>query len=313
MSERCYKCFRAVSHCLCKYAMPVDAGVKFVLLMHPKEAKRERTGTGRLTHITLVGSEILVGLDFAKNARLSELLSSDEYFPVLLYPGENTWSAKSVELKQALAGNTGERIGTCDAGVRASVGDIGEQANISERNDNCEQTNTSERIDNCDIGERVAGGGVRVDTSERVLGVATGVQSDTSEHRCASARRGTGSKTLLVLVIDATWFCAKKVLDHSPFLLDLPRISFFGNYTSEFTFKREPRSDYISTIESCYYLIKELQGQGLVADNVNAEPLMTIFRKMVASQIQAQNDRIDGKLPNTHAYNWKYTKKFGEK
>lgn len=262
MSERCYKCFRAMSHCLCKYAEPVDAGVKFVLLMHPKEAKRERTGTGRLTHITLVGSEILVGLDFSENARFTELLSSDEYFPVLLYPGENTWNAKSVELKRALmcdcdTGNNVERVDNCDTGVRA---------NTSERND---------------TGVRGAGGGL--------------------------------SKTLLVLVIDATWFCAKKVLDHSPFLLDLPRISFFGNYTSEFTFKREPRPEYISTIESCYYLIKELQGQGLVADNVNAEPLMTIFRKMVASQIQAQNDRIDGKLPNTHAYNWKYTKKFGEK
>ncbi|MBP3710810.1 MAG: DTW domain-containing protein [Treponema sp.] len=228
MSERCYKCFRPLSHCLCSYATPVDCGIKFVLLMHPKEAKRERTGTGHLAHITLTGSEILVGLDFSQNARLQELLCDRQFLPVLLYPGNDTWTAGSAELATALGKNT--------------------------------------------------------------------------QH----------ARTLLVLVIDATWFCSRKVIEHSPFLLDLPRISFSGSYRSEFTFKREPRSEYISTIESCYYLIKELQAAALVPRNINALPLMTVFRKMVAAQIQAQNDRIDGKLPNTHAYNWKYTKKFGE-
>ena len=33
------------------------------------------------------------------------------------------------------------------------------------------------------------------------------------------------------------------------------------------------------------------------------------FKKLIRDQLQAQNDRIDGKLPNTHSYNWKYTKK----
>ena len=75
MSDRCWRCFRPVRFCLCKYAEPVDAGVKFVLLMHPKEAKRERTGTGRIAHVSLVDSEILVGIDFSKNARLHELLA----------------------------------------------------------------------------------------------------------------------------------------------------------------------------------------------------------------------------------------------
>lgn len=228
MSERCYKCFRPLSHCLCAYATPVDSGVKFVLLMHPKEAKRERTGTGHLAHISLKGSEILVGLDFSQNARLHELLCNKQFLPVLLYPGNAAWTAKSAELATALGKNT------------------------------------------------------------------------------------QNAKTLLVLVIDATWFCSRKVIEYSPFLLDLPRISFSGSYRSEFTFKREPRPEYISTIESCYYLIKELQDAKLVPSSVDASPLMAVFRKMVAAQIQAQNDRIDGKLPNTHAYNWKYTKKFGE-
>ena len=221
MSERCYKCFRPLSHCLCAYATPVQSGVKFVVLMHPKEAKRERTGTGRLAHISLVDSELLVGLDFSGNARLQELLCDKRYLPVLLYPGDSAWTAKSADFAASL-----------------------------------------------------------------------------------------GDKTLLVIVVDATWFCSRKVIEHNPFLLDLPRISFSREYRSEFTFKREPRPECVSTIESCYYLIKELQEAQFVSHSVDASSLMTVFRKMVAAQIQAQNDRIDGKLPDTHAYNWKYTKKF---
>ncbi len=220
MSDRCYNCFRPVQYCLCKYTKPVDPGVKFVLLMHPKEARRQRTGTGHITHVTLVDSEILVGCDFSKDVRLQELLHDGQYFPVLLYPGENAWTAEK-------------------DGFRETV----------------------------------------------------------------------GGKKLLVLVIDATWFCSRKVIEASPFLLDLPRLSFSGQYRSEFTFKREPRPEYISTIESCYYLIKELQAAGLADKDADPEPLMTVFRKMVHDQLQAQNDRIDGKLPDTHAYNWKYRKK----
>ena len=94
-----------------------------------------------------------------------------------------------------------------------------------------------------------------------------------------------GNRTLLVIVIDATWFCSRKVIGHSSFLL------------------------YIPTVESCYYLIKELQTVHLANENANPQPLMTAFRKLIRDQLQAQNDRIDGKLPDTHSYNWKYTKK----
>ena len=103
MADRCYKCFRPKEYCLCKYAAPlIRSGVKFVLLMHPKEARRQRTGTGRLCHVALEDSEILVGIDFEKDARLTELLSDDKYFPVLLYPGENAWNARTDGFKGAV-------------------------------------------------------------------------------------------------------------------------------------------------------------------------------------------------------------------
>ena len=219
MSQRCMRCFKPLSACLCKYTKEIDCGIKFVFLMHTKEFKRQRTGTGNIAHISLKDSEIIVGLEFGKNERLKELLENPEYFPVMMYPGENAWNAKKEGFKEAI-----------------------------------------------------------------------------------------GNKKLLVLILDATWFCARKIIEHNPFLLDLPRVSFYGDYRSIFTFKREPRPEYISTLESCYYFIKEMQEIDFIDKNVNPEPMMDAFKQMIKFQLQAENERILGIRPNTHHYDAKYQK-----
>lgn len=219
MSERCYKCFKPLNSCLCKYTKELDTGVKFVFLMHPKEAKRTRTGTGNLSHISLKDSEIIVGLDFAQNVRLQQLVNDPQYFPVMMYPGQEAWNAHR-------------------EGFAAAV----------------------------------------------------------------------GNKTLLVIILDATWFCAKKMIEHNPFLLEFPRLSFYGDYRSIFTFKHEPKPECVSTIESCYYLIKELQTINMVNKELNPEPLMDVFKEMIKLQLTAENERILGIRPNSHSYDAKYRK-----
>ena len=219
MSERCYKCFKPASNCLCRFTRELDPGVKFVFLMHPKEAKRNRTGTGQLAHISLKDSEIIQGLDFSQNERLQTLLHDPKYFPMMMYPGAEAWNAKKEGFKEAV-----------------------------------------------------------------------------------------GSRIPLIIILDATWFCAKKMIDHNPFLLDYPRLSFFGDYRSIFTFKHEPKPEYISTIESCYYMIKELQTCGLANADVNPEPLMDVFKEMIKFQLTAENERIMGLRPSTHNYDDKYNK-----
>ena len=219
MSERCYKCFKPQNSCLCRFTKELDTNIKFVFLMHPKEAKRQRTGTGNLAHISLKDSEILVGLDFANHARLNELLNDSHYFPVLMYPGEDAWTAQKQGFKEEIA-----------------------------------------------------------------------------------------ARTLLVLILDATWFCSRKMIEHNPFLLNLPRVSFSGTYRSIFTFKHEPRPEYISTIECCYYFIKEMQTAGLCNKAVDPEPLMTVFKEMIKLQLTAENERILGIRPNSHNYDAKYNK-----
>lgn len=186
--------------------------------MHPKEFRRQRTGTGYLSHLCLKNSEVIVGLDFSKNARLQELLADPQYFTALMYPGEDALTPQTI-------------------------------------------TNTMEP-----------------------------------------------GKKLLLLILDATWFCAKKMIEHNPFLLELPKLSFQGSYRSIFTFKREPSPECISTIECCYYIIKEFQQVGFLDKTLDPEPLMNIFKAMIKLQLTAENERIMGIRSNSHDYDAKYNK-----
>ena len=198
----------------------MDSGIKFVFLMHPKEAKRQRTGTGRLASICLPGSEIIMGIDFTQNERLNSLLNDERYFPMLMYPGEDAWNCGRQGFKEAVA-----------------------------------------------------------------------------------------NRQPLVIIIDSTWFCSKKMIRLSKNLHNLPKLSFKGSYKSIFTFKKEPYDYCVSTIESCYYIIKELQSCSLAKSECSPEPLMYIFRKMIEFQLAKENERIESGLPGSHAYDWKYTRK----
>lgn len=219
MREICYNCYRPKDTCLCKFVPPFDSGIKFVFLMHPKEAKKNRTGTGRLSHAGLLDSEILVGIDFTKNERLCQLLNDPQYYPVLLYPGDDAWTAKKDGFKEEI-----------------------------------------------------------------------------------------GNRRVLAIIIDSTWFCSKKMLRFSTNVTSLPKLSFSGSYRSIYTFKREPSEECVSTIETCYYLIKEFQQAEIVDKEINPECLMDGFKELIKLQLQKENDRIEGRLPNTHASDFKYTK-----
>jgi len=69
--------------------------------MHPKEFKREKAGTGRLTHLCLRSSEIVMGTDFATNERVQELIADPANFAFLVYPGSGARNLSSGELAPA--------------------------------------------------------------------------------------------------------------------------------------------------------------------------------------------------------------------
>src|SRR5476651_953306 len=86
--EMCYHCFWPKTLCWCPTLLPMETRTRFVFLMHPKEYKQEKAGTGRLTHLCLPNSELHMGLAFDDHQAVQALLRNPKIFPVLLYPGK---------------------------------------------------------------------------------------------------------------------------------------------------------------------------------------------------------------------------------
>ncbi len=99
---------RPSSTCICKQITPLETKTRFIILMHPKEYKKERNGTGYMTNLQLENSEIIVGVDFTKNNRVNEILTKENSSSFLLYPGKDNFNLslrKKSEINSFL-GNT---------------------------------------------------------------------------------------------------------------------------------------------------------------------------------------------------------------
>lgn len=195
MLNKCYQCFRPVKTCYCKDIDSIDPSIKFVILMHPKEAYKQKTGTGRLTHLTLIDSEIIIDTLFDENKRTQELLKDSSYYPMVLYPGKEAHYTETFNFDSELQ-----------------------------------------------------------------------------------------NRKLLIFLIDATWRFSRQMMSGSPSLQKLPKLSFSREYRSIFEIKKQPADFCLSTIESSYYLIKELQIAGVCDKNIDPEPLITIFKMMIERQ-----------------------------
>jgi DTW domain-containing protein YfiP len=89
MRVMCYRCFWPEKLCWCASLRPMATRTRFVFLMHPKEFKEEKAGTGRLTHLCLPNSEIHMGTAFDGDEAVQALINDPKNFPVLLYPGKD--------------------------------------------------------------------------------------------------------------------------------------------------------------------------------------------------------------------------------
>ena len=83
---------RPSSTCICKHINPVQTKTRFIILMHPKENRKEKIGTGHMTKLQLENSEIIVGVDFSNNNRVNEILNEEKRSSFLLYPGKNNFN-----------------------------------------------------------------------------------------------------------------------------------------------------------------------------------------------------------------------------
>jgi DTW domain-containing protein YfiP len=179
----------------------MDTRTRFVFLMHPKEYKHEKAGTGRLTHLCLPNSELQMGVGFDAHPEVQALLHDPTNFPVLLYPGEQ---ARNL-----------------------SNGDF--------------------------AADELAG------------------------------------RRLVVLLLDATWSCARKMLRLSSSLQRLPRIMFTPSAKSRFVIKQQPQEGCLSTLEATHELLIALERSGL--DRYpQPEQLLGLFARMQDFQMRCASD-----------------------
>ena len=91
----CYKCFRPQTSCMCQYIESIQTETRFVLLMHPKEFKRTKNGTGHFTHLSLTNSEIHIAVDFSEHIAINKIIDDPANVCYVLYPHE-----KSINLNE---------------------------------------------------------------------------------------------------------------------------------------------------------------------------------------------------------------------
>lgn len=173
---------------------------RFLLLMHPKEFKREKANTGRLTHLCLPNSAIHVGLGFEGDEALTARLADPAYRSVLLYPGAGAHNLSDAPLPAELA-----------------------------------------------------------------------------------------DRPLQVLVLDATWAGARKMLRLSPNLQSLPRIMFTPSAPSRYLIKQQPQEGCLSTLEAVHELLQALEQTGAEHYALPAQ-LLGLFDQMQRYQMDCAAD-----------------------
>ncbi len=83
----CYSCYRPKTSCMCEHVHTIDTQTKFIILMHPKEFKKVKNGTGHLTHLSLKNSKLFIGIDFTNHKEMNEIIATHESF--VLYPSKD--------------------------------------------------------------------------------------------------------------------------------------------------------------------------------------------------------------------------------
>jgi len=98
------------------------------------------------------------------------------------------------------------------------------------------------------------------------------------------------------IILDGTWPCAKKMMKLSTCLHHLPRVSFSPSITSDFIIKHQPLPGCLSTVESIYQVIKELNKLKVEETLEQEVNLIEVFNYTVKQQIDLASD------PNREGY-----------
>src|SRR5689334_12258625 len=86
-----------------------------------------------------------------------------------------------------------------------------------------------------------------------------------------------------LVVVDGTWSQARTVVRDNPVLQALPRYAFATPEPSHYRIRREPRAEYVSTIEALMHVLGILEGEP-----ARFRSLLEPLRAMVDAQLSCQ-------------------------
>ncbi len=89
-----------------------------------------------------------------------------------------------------------------------------------------------------------------------------------------------------LVVVDGTWSQAKTVVRDNPVLQALPRYAFATPEPSQYRIRKEPRAEYVSTIEALMHVLGALEGEP-----ARFRALLDPLNAMVESQLACQSAR----------------------
>lgn len=180
---------------MCSYISALETQTRFIILMHPKEFKKTKNGTGHFTHLSLKNSEIHIGVDFSKNSAINSIIDDPNNICYVLYPSKDSINLNKTKI-------------------------------------------------------------------------------------------GSNKKRTVLFLIDSTWPCSRSILQHSPNIQGLEKLSFTHTKRSNFTFKQQPEAYCLSTIESTLCVLELLNKHKLEAlEPKSLEGFLLPFEKMVEYQL----------------------------
>jgi DTW domain-containing protein len=91
------------------------------------------------------------------------------------------------------------------------------------------------------------------------------------------------SGPVTLVVVDGTWWQARKVVRENPELASLPRYAFTPPSPSAYRIRSEPHPAYVSTIEALAYVLGALEG-----DPERFRALLEPFRAMIDTQLACE-------------------------
>lgn len=116
--------------------------------------------------------------------------------------------------------------------------------------------------------------------SENAQGVESLIRINTDKHQHDTAQNSVKPAAGMTLIfLDGTWRKTLRMWCVNPWLQCLPQLTFNSVPKGEYLIRKAKREDSLSTIETVYYLLRQL-------DEVDVSPILKIFQQRISMQLR---------------------------